>query len=226
MAQRPGSVLARRPLHFVVLADCSGSMAADGKIQALNNALRETIPHLTEIAAQNPHAEVLVRVLAFSTGARWHVETPTPVERLVWEDLTASGYTDLGAALRLLTPELRSPPMQERALPPAMVLISDGMPTDDYRAALGLMLDEPWGQRAVRMAIGIGRDAEHSMLSRFMGSSDLAPVSANNPEQLMSMIRWASTHVSRIASQLATVPPKPFGPVATPLAEDGSSQVW
>jgi uncharacterized protein YegL len=226
MVERPGSVLARRPLHFFVIADCSGSMAADGKVQALNNALRETIPHLSEIAEQNPHAEVLVRVLAFSTGARWHLAAPTPVEQVVWEDLTASGYTDLGAALRLLIPELRSPPMQERALPPAMVLISDGMPTDDYRSALGLLLDEPWGQHAVRMAVGIGRDADQSMLSRFMGSSGLAPVSANNPEQLVSMIRWASTHASRVASHLAVAPPGRSGPVAGRQSEDGQGDVW
>ena len=41
----------------------------------------------------------LFRAVAFSTGARWHVADPTPVERLTWEDLHAGGYTDLGAAL-------------------------------------------------------------------------------------------------------------------------------
>jgi uncharacterized protein YegL len=223
---RPGSVLARRPLHFFVIADCSGSMAADGKIQALNLAMRETLPHLTDVAAQNPHAQVLIRVIAFSTGARWHLSVPTPVEEVNWEDLTADGYSDLGAALTLLAPELRSPTMPERALPPAMVLISDGMPTDDFRTALSRMLDEPWGQRAVRMAVGIGRDSDRSMLSSFMGGVGVAPVSANSPEQLISMIRWASMYVSRVASQLAPPPPKPLGPVAVEPSGDGAGDVW
>src|SRR5262245_14819027 len=60
MNARPGTSLARRPLHFIVVADCSGSMASDGKMQALNTALRETIPHLVDVAAQNPHADVLL----------------------------------------------------------------------------------------------------------------------------------------------------------------------
>lgn len=205
MTERPGSTLAARPLHFFILADCSGSMAADGKMQALNNAIRETLPHLQDVAAQNPHAQVLVRAVAFSSGARWHIEAPTPVDRLEWDDLTTGGYTDLGAALDLLAPQLAPPAFEQRALPPAILLISDGMPTDDYKPALGRLLDEPVGRTAVRMAVGIGRDADFEVLERFTGSGEQGPLTANNPEQLVRMIRWASTHASRVASHLAPV---------------------
>lgn len=44
MPKRPGGELATRPLHFIWIADCSGSMSIDGKIQALNNAIREATP--------------------------------------------------------------------------------------------------------------------------------------------------------------------------------------
>jgi len=40
MSRRPGSELASRPLHFIWIADSSGSMEQDGKIQALNTAIR------------------------------------------------------------------------------------------------------------------------------------------------------------------------------------------
>ena len=43
MGKRPGGELAARPLHFIWIADCSGSMAVDGKIQSLNTAIREAI---------------------------------------------------------------------------------------------------------------------------------------------------------------------------------------
>lgn len=210
MSSRPGNTLAQRPLHFFVLADCSGSMAADGKMQALNNAMRETIPHLVEVADANPHALVMVRVLAFSSGARWHVEAPTPIETFEWTDLVADGYTDLGAALTLLAEELRSPPMEERALPPAIVLVSDGMPTDEYKQAYNALVDEAWGARSVRLAVGIGRDADREMLNGFVSSEDLGAVTANNPEQLAHMIRWASVHASRAASTATALPT--FGP--------------
>src|SRR4051812_36731646 len=203
MAERPGSMLSQRPLHFFVVADCSGSMAADGKMQALNTAMRETVPHLVDLAAQNPHATVLVRVLAFATGAQWHVLQPTPVDAFTWRDLSAGGYTDFGAALSELAAQLESPPMEERALPPAILVVSDGRPTDDWLAGLGKLMDLPWGQRAVRMAVGIGRDADLDVLKMFIGREDQAPLTAANPEQLVRMIRWASVHAGRMASTVA-----------------------
>jgi uncharacterized protein YegL len=202
MSERPGASLTQRPLHFFVVADCSGSMAAQGKMQALNVAMREMLPHLVDVAEQNPHARVLLRSIAFSTGARWHIEAPVSAAEMTWSDLDAGGYTDLGAALDLLADALSSPPMESRALPPAVVLISDGMPTDEWEAGLGRLLGQPWGQRSVRMSVGIGREADHDVLQRFMGDSELSPLSAHNPEQLVSMIRWASTHASRVASTL------------------------
>lgn len=225
MTERPGSVLAARPLHFFIIADCSGSMAADGKMQALNNAIRETIPHLVDVAGQNPHATVKVRAIAFSSGARWHVEQPVPVESLVWRDLTTGGYTDLGAALDLLAPQLAPPHMEERALPPAILLISDGMPTDDYRPALGRFLDEPLGRRAVRMAVGIGRDADLEVLERFVGSSEHGALTANNPEQLARMIRWASTHASRVASNVVS-PGRSVAPMREDEVTNASELIW
>lgn len=224
MAERPGSVLARRPLHLIVLADCSGSMAADGKMRALNTAMRETIPHLIDVAGQNPHAELLLRVVAFSTGATWHVSDPTPVDQLRWTDLECGGYTDLGAGLRLTAAALCVPPMPERALPPALVLVSDGMPTDDWRAGLGMLMDEPWGQRAIRMALGIGRDADHEVLQRFIGNDDVEPVAANNPDQLARMLRWATTHASRVASTI-TRPDSTILPTDSYL-NDTSEVIW
>jgi uncharacterized protein YegL len=168
---------------------------------------------------------MLVRAIAFSTGARWHIEEPTPVEQLRWDDLVPEGYTDLGAALDLLAPQLRVPPMEERALPPAVLLISDGMPTDDHKPALARFLDEPMGRHAVRMAVGIGRDADIEVLDRFMGGSEVGPLTANNPEQLVQMIRWASTHASRVASNLAQ-PTRGFGPIPVDEVSSPSELIW
>ena len=72
-----------------------------------NMAVREALPHLVDVAASNPHGRMLVRSVAFSSGARWHISAPTPVEQLAWTDLTAGGYTDLGAALDLLREALQ-----------------------------------------------------------------------------------------------------------------------
>jgi len=85
----PGGMLQKRPLHFFWVCDCSGSMALDGKIQALNMAIREAIPHLKETSNENPSSSIFMRVLKFSHGAEWHVKNPIPVSDFLWRDLEA-----------------------------------------------------------------------------------------------------------------------------------------
>lgn len=204
MAKRPGGELATRPLHFIWIADCSDSMANDGKIQSLNNAIRETLPHMQTVADENPNAEVLMRALKFSSGAQWHVSQPTPVADFKWVDLQTDGVTDLGRALNMLAEQMRIPPMSDRALPPVLVLMSDGFPTDDYQSGLQALLNEPWGKKAVRIAIAIGEYANTEVLQKFIGHPELRPLQANNPEELVRHIKWVSTAVLKAVSSPAS----------------------
>ena len=234
MAKRPGGELATRPLHFIWIADCSGSMAVDGKIQALNTAIREALPHMRQVADENPNAEVLVRALKFSTGAQWHVSQPTPVADFKWTDLQTEGVTDLGRALAMVAEQLRIPPMTDRALPPVLVLISDGCPTDDFNQGLQALMNEPWGKKAVRIAIAIGEDADLEVLQKFIGHPELRPLQANNPEALLRHIKWVSTAVLKSASAPASQAvgvavglnvPIPAPPV-TPGGPQTAHDVW
>src|ERR1700730_6926746 len=93
LSNRPGGELASRPLHFIWIADCSGSMA-NGKIQELNFAIHEAIPQMQRVANENTNANVLVRAIKFSSGAQWHISQPTPIAEFKWIDLTADGVTD------------------------------------------------------------------------------------------------------------------------------------
>jgi len=232
MRKRPGGELASRPLHFFWICDCSGSMQSDGKIQSLNNAIKEAIPHMQKAADENPNAQVLVRVLKFSDGAQWHVAEPTPVADFRWSDLKADGMTDMGRALTVLAEQLRIPPMTDRALPPVLVLISDGQPTDDFEAGRKILMDVPWAKRAVRIGIAIGNDADHDTLRKFIANPEIQPLQANNAETLVNYIRWASTAVLKAASSPASLSkdaaqggnvPVPAPPSA-PLPEVGD--VW
>ncbi len=234
MSRRPGGELASRPLHFIWIADSSGSMSNDGKIQALNTAIREAIPHMRKVADDNPNAQVLVRAVKFSNGAQWHISQPTPVADFNWTDLTADGETDMGKALALVADQLKMPPMSERALPPVLVLISDGQPTDDMESGLKALMDQPWGKKSVRIAISIGQDADPETLQKFIGNSELKPLAANSPEALVKHIKWASTAVLKSASSpasgkddptgTAVIPPPPVPiPSAAPAASGGGA---
>lgn len=199
---RPGGALVRRELHFIWLLDVSGSMNADGKIQALNVAIRESIPQLQAAARDNPNVDVLVRAIVFADGARWHLEKPTPVAQLRWEDAVASGHTDMGAAFRLVAEALKVPPMPERAVSPVLVLVTDGHHTDDFDGGLSALMAERWGREAVRLAVAIGRDVNMTALQTYIGDDELRPVTASNPEALMQKIRWVSRSGVESASQI------------------------
>jgi uncharacterized protein YegL len=204
MSRRPGGELASRPLHFFWICDCSGSMQADGKIQSLNNAIKEALPHMQQVAEENPNAQVFLRAARFSDGAQWHVAAPTAVADFRWTDLKAAGMTDMGKAIRMVAEQLRIPPMSDRALPPILVLVSDGQPTDDYSGAVRELLDLPWGKRAVRIAVAIGTDADQDALHEFIANPEIPVLQANNAETLVNYIRWASTAVLRAASAPAS----------------------
>ncbi|HEV2344315.1 MAG TPA: hypothetical protein VGS97_09500 [Actinocrinis sp.] len=200
--EMPGGPMANRPVHFFWLLDCSGSMMGN-KISELNFAIREALPEMQSAAKSNPAAKLMVRALTFNTGASWHDKQAIDVASYSWKDVHADGVTDMGAAFHLVARELGNLTMPQRALRPVLALISDGGPTDDYRAGLRSIEATPWGQRAVRIAIAIGNDADRSMLKEFLNNPELEPLLVHNAGQLASAIRWASTMAVKAASNAA-----------------------
>lgn len=229
MVERPGGKLARRPLHFILLCDCSGSMAEDGKIAALNYAVREAIPHMRDAAKSNTEAEVLVQAIKFSDGTQWHIADPTPVDQFRWTDLTANGVTDMGQALRMMAEQVALY-SNERGLPPVLVLISDGQPTDDFEGGLQALLAQPWGKKAVRLAIAVGSDADQNVLQRFIGDTKAEVLQAKNPQALVQYVKWVSTvpvtHVSKPKSQTTGGGNDPV-PIPSPILDPNpSADIW
>jgi len=218
--------MATRPLHFILLADCSGSMQVNAKIEALNRAIRETLPHMRKAALENTDATVLVRTICFSNGAKWHDPTPTPIDQYRWVDVQAikGGMTDMGQALRLVAEEMRSLAASEKVLRPVLVLVTDGHPTDDFESGLQALLATPLGKKAVRIAIAIGDDADQEPLQDFIDDPTdptRTVLQANNPETLLSYIKWASTSVLTAVSKtvLGIAIPQAPDPITGPMTE-------
>jgi uncharacterized protein YegL len=202
------------------------------KINTLNTAVKDTIPFMVDVASENPNAQIYVRVLSFGTHATWGTPSAVKLEDFTWDDLDATyGGTNLGKAFRELATQMRMPPMPERQLPPVVVLLSDGQPTDDYKTGLQELMAEPWAQRAVRLSIAIGRDADREVLQQFIGHPELKPLEANDPEALTQSIRWASTQAIKSASSGASsgdavAVPGGNVPLPQPPSSTGGAKVW
>lgn len=174
------------------------------KIESLNYAIQQAVKPMQDVADENPNAEILVRVIRFSDGAQWHVSQPTEVHAFKWADLDADGVSDMGKALLLVAEAMSIEHMPPRGLPPVLVLVSDGQPTDDFGSGLKALMDQPWGRKSVRIAIAIGEDADHGVLQKFIGNTEVKPLAAANVQDLVRKIKWASTVPLKAASSPGT----------------------
>jgi uncharacterized protein YegL len=193
-----GIVKRQMVLFFVV--DTSGSMAGT-KIGTVNNAVREVLPELREIGGSD--VDLRIACLKFSSGCAWLHTSPVPAENFQWNNLEANGVTDMGAAFKELANKMArdgflSAPSGSVA--PAIFLISDGEPTDDYKSGLAALQQNKWFKYAIKVAVAIGNDANIDVLKEFTGNIE-AVVKVHTPEALRKWIRFVSVTSSQIGSK-------------------------
>jgi uncharacterized protein YegL len=156
----------------------------------------------------------------------WLHRTPVPIEHFSWEPVRAvpEGLTELGSAIMELVGPMQELRRSGSGFAPVLVLVSDGKPTHVFgptvEQAMRALLGEPWGAASVRMAVGIGDDADMTALSKFIAHPARKPLRAANQTELVSMIQWVSRQASRAAGspaiqQPGTDPGRPLqsGPV-------------
>ena len=195
----------RRTMTLFFLIDTSGSMMGN-KIGAVNDAVVNVLPMLEEISATNPDAEIKVAALEFSNGTSWLYDEPKLASDFIWQDVQASGLTSLGAACQELNSKLsRSGFMQAASgsFAPAIILLSDGGPTDDFQGGLNKLKNNKWFQAAIKIAIAIGDDADKDVLKDFTGTNE-AVFTVHNIDALKQVIRVVAVTSSQIGSKSST----------------------
>lgn len=196
----------RRTMTLFFLIDTSGSMEGN-KIGAVNDAVVNVLPMLNDISETNPDAEIKVAALEFSNGVNWLYDEPKLAKDFIWQDVAASGLTSLGAACSELASKLsRSGGFMQSAsgsFAPAIILLSDGGPTDDYNTGLAKLKANNWFKSAIKIAIAIGDDADKDVLKDFTGSSE-AVIIVHNIDALKQIIRVVAVTSSQIGSKSST----------------------
>lgn len=130
-----------------MLADTSGSMSVDGKIEALNKGLKDMISSFA--GESRLRAEIQVSVITFG-GSQVELNLPlTPAHQLQsFTPLVAEGMTPLGGALSLASEMIEDKDsIPSRAYKPVIVLVSDGYPNDDWQGPFARLVN---GERSSR----------------------------------------------------------------------------
>ena len=132
-----GIVKRQMVLFFVV--DTSGSMQGT-KIGAVNTAIREVLPELKDAGGSD--VDLKVACLTFSSGCKWMYSTPIASDSFQWNNVDANGVTDLGSACRELSEKLSKHGFLKApsgSVAPAILLMSDGEPTNDFEYGLNVI---------------------------------------------------------------------------------------
>ena len=198
------TAVSKKSLVIFFLIDTSGSMKGK-KMGQLNTVMEELIPEIRKVGEAD--TDVKVAVLTFDTDVRWMYSAPISIEEFEWARLGAQGVTSMGAAFTGLAARmsrnsfLNSPSL---SFAPVMFLMTDGYPSDDYKAGLKALSTNSWYKFGLKAALGIGDEANDEMLAEFTGSKDTV-VHAYTGGQLASMIKIIAVTASQIGSKSMTL---------------------
>ncbi|WP_195663242.1 vWA domain-containing protein [Bacteroides congonensis] len=149
-------------MQLYLLLDTSGSMEG-AKISALNDSMENIIVDLQEKALNG--IDIKVSVLSFARHIKWMYKSPINILDFVWKPLTASGMTSLGLACCELAKAIVVNTQEENI---AIVLLSDGCPTDDYDEGIKELRKLPRFNQANKFAIALGNNADIKSLLSFV----------------------------------------------------------
>ena len=165
----------QKDAHIVFLCDASGSMSGD-RITNMNTAIGAALVATQSVVATLDHAvfdAIDVSAIRFSDTADWHTVPSKLHDQFVWDDLQRpEGITNLGQAYTLLDNWLTSGAVSGAMHTLIVVLITDGMPTDEPSILPHWLKDKAVAENFERIAFALGSDAESSYLDEFVSNED------------------------------------------------------
>lgn len=203
-----------RPLPVIILADVSGSMAENGKIEALNVAVKQMVESFAK--ESRLRADIQVGLITFG-GRKADLHLPLISAHAVSEveAFTAAGATPMGAAFALAKQLLEDKDrVPARAYRPVLVLVSDGAPTDDWENPLAALKGSERAQKASRFAMAIGADADRELLAQFTNDVEAPVFEAHEAEDIRRFFRAVTMSVVARSSS-----PSPDQPLAIDVSE-------
>lgn len=209
-----------RPLPVIVLADTSGSMSVDGKIEAVNKALKDMLSTFSE--ESRLRAEIQLSIITFGGVANLHFPLTAAYKVESITPLLASGGTPMGAAFKMAAEMIEDKEViSSRAYKPVVVLVSDGYPTDDITGSLKQLMNGERSSKVTRFAMGIGADADLSLLNDFANDLEAPVFSAENARDIHRFFKAVTMSVT---TRSRSTTPNQSTPLELPKVSDSDDE--
>ncbi|MBQ7530016.1 VWA domain-containing protein [bacterium] len=157
------SFLQNRGLQVIFMVDCSDAM--NSHMNEITDAINSVVPDLQEKNKKYPKMNMSARILRFSSGVSFVSPTSIGIDRFRAGMLFAGGNCELGKAFDAICDQLKN--LTKENIPPILVLISDGHPTDDYKKSLSVLRSLPIYKVCIRLAFAVTDQADRSVLTEF-----------------------------------------------------------
>lgn len=202
-----------RPLPVIILADVSGSMSENGKLDSLKHALKDMIASFKNAASSTLEAEIYVSLITFGNNSTNIALEPQSANEIANDSskmdaidrMCAIGNTPLGGALTCLVDMLeRRDVYPSRAYRPFIVLASDGLPNDSWQGPLDRLLNNERSKKATRLALAIGSDADERMLKEFVNNEEIPVFRSSNAAEIQKFFKCVT--MSAIKSSQSAKP--------------------
>ena len=203
--------IAMQELNLIFVIDCSGSMYGEN-IGAVNNAIRDVMSIMPDIQNDTSDAKIMISALAFSDEAKWVNPMPMSADQFRWNDIDASGGTNLSEAYDRLAGFLckksKGGMMPDiGGLAPIIIMMSDGAPTSpDWDDHLNALKKKGWFKYALKYALSIGAETTEAVdvLDAFTGTDETV-LKVYNAEALRQVIKVIAVTASKVKSNSTSV---------------------
>ena len=185
-----------KAMPVVLLLDVSGSMSGE-KIDRLHDSVEMMVADFVHQAVK----EINVKVAAITFGDQveclWRYTDVKDLEGKGVPHFNASGSTPLGRALCMAKDMIEDKDETKGYwYKPAIILVSDGYPNDDYERPMADFINNGRSAKAQRIAMGIGVDYDRDMLRGFV-SSDEFLFQAENASDIAAKFKLITMSVSQ-----------------------------